>query len=114
MPGPPEGVDFRGHGLIQVRGHQNICITPHVLDRFREQVRHLTRRTTGGTLLALVACLNRYLRGWGECFERAQCSEILDRMDQWIARRVRACVAQHWRNTLWRRYPVSACMGHLG
>ena len=73
-----------------------------------------TRRTAGVSLPVLVARLNRYLRGWGEYFKRAQCSGVLDRLDLWAARRVRVYVAKRWRNALWRRYPDQYLYGRLG
>jgi group II intron reverse transcriptase/maturase len=109
-----QGVDFLGYRLIQVHGHLNLYLTPKAVTRFRDQVRQLTRRTAGVSLPALVARLNRFLRGWGEYFKRAQCSGVLDRLDLWVARRVRAYVAKRWRNTLWRRYPDQYLYGTLG
>jgi len=82
-------VDFLGYRLIRVKGHLNVNLTPAVVERCRAQVR-LTRRTAGVSLPVLGARLNEYLRGWGEYFKRAQCSGVLDRMDKWVARRVRA------------------------
>lgn len=99
---------------IQVKGHLNLYITPKAVARFRDQVRQLTRRPAGVSLPALVARLTRYLRGWGEYFKRAQCSGVLDRLDLWVARRVRAYVAKRWRNALWRRYPDQYLYGTLG
>jgi RNA-directed DNA polymerase len=109
-----QGVDFLGYRLIRVKGHLNVYLTPAVVERCRAQVRQLTRRTAGVSLPVLVARLNEYLRGWGEYFKRAQCSGVLDRMDKWVARRVRAYQAKHWRNTLWRRYPDQYLHGALG
>lgn len=109
-----QGVDFLGCRLIQGQGHLNLYITPKAVVRFRDQVRQLTRRTAGLSLPALVVRLSRYLRGWGEYFKRAQCSGVLDRLDLWVARRVRAYVAKRWRNTLWRRYPDQYLYEHLG
>jgi RNA-directed DNA polymerase len=109
-----QGVDFLGYRLIQQKGHLNLYITPKAVVHFRDQVRQLTCRTAGVSLPALVARLNRYLRGWGEYFKRAQCSGVLDRLDLWVARRVRAYVAKRWRNTLWRRYPDPYLYGTLG
>jgi hypothetical protein len=40
---------------------------PKALERFREEVRRLTRRTAGKSLRAMVFRLDRYLQGcWGE------------------------------------------------
>ena len=109
-----QGVDFLGDRRIQRKGHLNRCITPKAVASFRDHVRQLTRRTAGVSLPALVARLSRYLRGWGEYFKRAQCSGVLDRLDLWVARRVRAYVAKRWRNALWRRYPDQYLYGTLG
>ena len=76
-----QGVDFLGYRLIGQKGHLNVYLTPAVVERCRAQVRQLTRRTAGVSLPVLVARLNEYLRGWGEYFKRAQCSGVLDRMD---------------------------------
>lgn len=109
-----QGVDFLGYRLIAVKGHLNVYISAKVLDRFRDRVRELTRRTAGMSFPAMVGRLNEYLRGWGEYFKRAQASGVLDRLDQWVARRVRAYRAKRWRNIYWRRYPDQYLYGQLG
>lgn len=109
-----QGVDFLGYRLIAVKGHLNVYISPKVLERFQNEVRRLTRRTAGVSLPMMIARLNDYLRGWGEYFKRAQASGVLDRLDQWIARRVRAYRAKRWRNSYWRRYPDQYLYGKLG
>lgn len=109
-----QGVDFLGYRLIAVKGHLNAYISPKVLERFRDEVRRLTRRTAGVSLPVMIGRLNRYLRGWGEYFKRAQASGVLDRFDQWIARRLRAYRAKRWRNSYWRRYPDQYLYGKLG
>src|SRR5215510_102915 len=105
-----QGVDFLGYRLIAIKGHLNAYINPKVLERFRR----ITRRTAGVSFSTMVDRLNKYLRGWGEYFKRAQASGVLDRLDQWIARRVRAYRAKRWRNTYWRRYPDQYLYGKLG
>jgi RNA-directed DNA polymerase len=109
-----QGVDFLGYRLIAVKGHLNAYISPKVLERFRNEVRRLTQRTAGVSLPIMIVRLNDYLRGWGEYFKRAQASGVLDRLDQWIARRVRAYRAKRWRNSYWRRYPDQYLYGKLG
>ena len=61
-----QGVDFLGYRLVMRKGHLNAYITPKALERFREEVRRLTRRTAGKSLRAVVSRLDRHLRGWGE------------------------------------------------
>ena len=42
-----QGVDFLGYRLVVQKGHLNVYISPKALERFREEVRRLTRRTAG-------------------------------------------------------------------
>ena len=109
-----QGVDFLGYRLVVQKGHLNVYISPKARERFREEVRRLTRRTAGKSLRALVFRLDRYLRGWGEYFKRAQVAGVFDRYDRWILRRLRAFVAKRWRNGLWRRYSDRYFWLHLG
>jgi group II intron reverse transcriptase/maturase len=109
-----QGVDFLGYRLIAVKGRLKAYINPKVIERFRDEVRRLTRRTAGMSFVTMIDRLNFYLRGWGEYFKRAQVSGVLDRLDQWVARRVRAYRAKRWRNTYWRRYPNQYLYGKLG
>ncbi len=108
-----QGVDFLGYRLVYQKGHLNVYLSPAVVKRFRAEVRRLTRRTAGRNLRALVHRLNRYVRGWGEYFKRAQAAGIFDRLDRWITRRLRAFLARRWRNALWRRYPDEYFWTHL-
>ncbi len=109
-----QGVDFLGYRLIRQKGHLNVYITPKALERFRQEVRRLTRRTAGKSLRVMVSRLDRYVRGWGEYFKRAQAAGVFDRHDRWITRRLRAFKAKRWRNGLWRRYPDQYFWVHLG
>jgi Group II intron, maturase-specific domain len=109
-----QGVDFLGYRLVSLKGHLNVYISPKALVRFRAEVRRLTRRTAGKSLRAVVSRLDRYVRGWGEYFKRAQASGVLDRHDCWITRRLRSFMAKRWRNGLWRRYPDEYFWVHLG
>ncbi|HJU68569.1 MAG TPA: group II intron reverse transcriptase/maturase [Gemmatimonadaceae bacterium] len=109
-----QGVDFLGYRLVARKRHLNVWINPKAVERFREEVRRLTRRTAGKSLRAMVSRLNRYVRGWGEYFKRAEASGVFDRHDRWITRRLRAYVAKRWRNGLWRRYPDQYFWFQLG
>jgi hypothetical protein len=109
-----QGVDFLGFRLISRKGHLNVWVSPKALERFREEVRRLTRRTAGKSLRVLVSRLDRYVRGWGEYFKRAQVAGVFDRYDRWITRRLRAYLAKRWRNGLWQRYPDQYFWFHLG
>jgi hypothetical protein len=100
--------------LVTRKGHLNVYVSPKALERFREEVRRLSRRTAGKSLRLVVSRLNRYVGGWGEYFKRAEVAGLFDRYDRWITRRLRAFVAKRWGNGLWRRYPDTWSWSHLG
>jgi RNA-directed DNA polymerase len=77
-----QGVDFLGYRLIVRKGHLHVYISPTVLERFRAEVRRLTRRTAGRSLRVVVSRLDRDLRGWGEYFKRAEVAGVFDRYDR--------------------------------
>jgi RNA-directed DNA polymerase len=54
-----QGVDCLGYRLVVRTGHRNVWINPRALERFREEVRRLTRRTAGKSLRGMVFRLNR-------------------------------------------------------
>ena len=72
-----QGVDFLGYRLVVRKGHLNVHISPKGVERFREEVRRLTRRTAGRSLRVVVSRLDRYVRGSGEYFKRAEVAGVL-------------------------------------
>jgi RNA-directed DNA polymerase len=78
-------------------------IAPQALNRFRERVRELTQRTRGINLKEMIEELASYLKGWRGYFAFSETSTVLQRLDQWIRRRLRCFVWKQWK-TGHRRY----------
>jgi len=72
-------------------------IAPKALDRFKEKVRELTRRTRGVSLTQMVTNLSRYLQGWRGYFAYCETPSVLKDLDSWVHRRLRAFVWKQWR-----------------
>lgn len=72
-------------------------IAPKAVDRFKERVRELTRRTRGVSFEEMVANLTRYLRGWKGYFSFCETPSVLQALDSWIQRRLRAALWKQWR-----------------
>jgi RNA-directed DNA polymerase len=66
------------------------------LVRFRARVRTLTRRVRGVSLRHMVKELAAYLLGWRAYFGFCETPTILQRLDKWIRRRLRAVVWKQW------------------
>jgi RNA-directed DNA polymerase len=72
-------------------------IAPKALDRFKERVRELTRRTRGISLERMVQYLGSYLGGWRGYFGYCQTPSVLRHLDSWIRRRLRSVAWKQWK-----------------
>src|SRR5947207_82176 len=74
-------------------------IAPKAIARFKQRVRELTRRTRGVSVETMVAQLGRYLTGWRGYFGFCQTPSVMQRLDQWLRRRLRSVVWKQWKYT---------------
>jgi RNA-directed DNA polymerase len=77
---------FLGHRLLS-GGH--LGIAPQSLDRAKERVRRITRRSRGVSIEQVIDELNTFLSGWVVYFRHAECRSLLRGMDQWVRRKLR-------------------------
>lgn len=77
---------FLGHRLLPGGG---LGIAPQSLDRARGRVRQITRRNRGVSFAEVIDELNLFLTGWVAYFRHAACKSHLQRMDEWIRRKLR-------------------------
>src|SRR6266436_1873533 len=72
-------------------------IAPQAIDRFKARVRELTRRTCGQSLSQVAKELSCYLIGWRGYFGFCETPSVLDKLDQWTRRRLRAIAWKQWK-----------------
>jgi RNA-directed DNA polymerase len=72
-------------------------IAPKALQRFKQRVRELTRRTRSVSVETMVQQLNRYLIGWRGYFAFCQTPSVLQSLEQWVRRRLRSVFWKQWR-----------------
>jgi RNA-directed DNA polymerase len=72
-------------------------IAPKAIARFKQRVRELTRRTRGVSVETMVEQLGRYLTGWRGYFGFCQTPSVMQRLDQWLRRRLRSVVWKQWK-----------------
>lgn len=72
-------------------------IAPQALARLKARARELTRRTKGMSLARIVEELSRYLTRWRGYFGLCETPSVLQRLDAWIRRRLRAIVWKQWK-----------------
>lgn len=72
-------------------------IAPKALARFKERIRELTCRTRGISLERMIENLSRYLQGWRGYFGYCETPSVLQNLDSWLHRRLRAVLWKQWR-----------------
>jgi RNA-directed DNA polymerase len=60
-------------------------------------VRELTSRTRGVSIEKMAEELARYLRGWIGYFGNCETPSVLERLEEWIRRRLRAAIWKQWK-----------------
>jgi RNA-directed DNA polymerase len=76
--------------------HRQRRIAPKPVQRFKNRIRELTRRSRGKTLDAIIHELNSYLTGWKGYFGFCETPTLLRNLDGWIRRRLRAYIWDQW------------------
>jgi RNA-directed DNA polymerase len=84
------------------------------IQRFKDQIRALTRRSTPGSTLEVIQKINPVLRGWGQYYKRAHVRTLFHRLDAWIVRRLWSHRFKRWRCAGWKRLPHTTLYGELG
>ncbi len=74
-------------------------VAPKARARLKQRVRELTCRTGGRSLEQMIEDLSRYLTGWQGYFGFCQTPSVLQALDQWIRRRLRAVAWKHWKRS---------------
>jgi group II intron reverse transcriptase/maturase len=90
-------VKFLGFSFYKRKGELLIRVATRALDRCREKLRRLTKRTRSGKLEQIIQELNTYLIGWIGYFRKANTPSVFKELDEWIRRRLRQLVWKRWR-----------------
>jgi len=85
------GFSFTSAGVPKRR------IAPKAVGRFKERVRELTCRTRTRSMERMAEELSRYLRGWIGYFGKCETPSVLESLETWMRRRLRAVVWKQWK-----------------
>jgi len=72
-------------------------ISPQSVQRFKRQVRKLTRRSRGVGIQRMVNELAAYLRGWLNYYGFCETPTVLRDLDSWMRRRLRCAIWKQWK-----------------
>jgi RNA-directed DNA polymerase len=96
--GRPWSAKYLGFSLTNSRAGPKVRLHWKTLQRFKERVRQLTRRTIGRSLPRVIEELNRFLRGWWGYFGIIESLSKLAGIENWIRRRLRSLLWKQWKN----------------
>jgi RNA-directed DNA polymerase len=91
----PEERKFLGFSISNDGSERRIA--PKALDKFKAQIRDMTRRTRGLSLRQLIKELKPYIVGWRGYFGFCQTPRVLTNLEAWIRRRLRLYLWRQWR-----------------
>ena len=91
----PEERKFLGFSISNDGSERRIA--PKALDKFKAQIRDMTRRTRGFSLQQLIKELKPYIVGWRGYFGFCQTPRVLTNLEAWIRRRLRSYLWRQWR-----------------
>jgi len=92
----PEERKFLGFSIANDGSERRIA--PPALQKFKTQIRELTRRTRGQSLEQVIEGLRPYLIGWRGYFGFCQTPRVLTNLEAWIRRRLRMYLWRQWQN----------------
>src|SRR5450432_699011 len=92
----PEERKFLGFSISNDGSERRIA--PKALDKFKAQIRDLTRRTRGVSLQQVIKELKPYIVGWRSYFGFCQTPRVLTNLEAWIRRRLRLYLWRQWRS----------------
>ena len=93
-----------GFRLFRQNKQVRIGIAPKSVQRLRDKLRGLTRRTRSGLLAEVLGQVNRQVQGWVGYFRLADTPTPFKELDEWLRRRLRQLVWKRWKRgtTRWR------------
>jgi RNA-directed DNA polymerase len=83
-------------GFTVSRNGAKLKVADKAIDKLKDRVRELTRRTRGTSIGALVAELRETLLGWKAYFGIAEVLSPLREIDKWVRRKLRCYLWKQW------------------
>lgn len=90
-------VKFLGFSFYKRKGEVQVRVAGRSLERFREKLRKLTKRTRSGKIEDIIQEINIYIVGWIGYYRLAKTPSVYEGLDGWIRRRLRQMIWKRWK-----------------
>ncbi len=88
-----EEVTFLGFRVFR----HKIRVSPESVEKFKRQVKELTKRNNPLSMYEAIQKLGEYLRGWAAYFRVQEMKALFGHFDQWIRMRLRSMQLRKWK-----------------
>ena len=95
----PSKRKFLGYSFYYVKGGMKLRVHNKSYERLKEKIRKITNRNISMNFNYRIKKLNEIITGWVNYFKLAKMKRKLIELDQWIRRRLRACIWKTWKKT---------------
>ena len=83
-----------------------IRLAPQSVERVKGKLRELTRRNRSQELGERIRRINSYVGGWMGYYALAETPSVLENLNQWLRRRLRACMWKQWKRVRTRYHKL--------
>lgn len=88
---------FLGYSFLKRSGEILRRIAERSLERLKDKVRSLTRRTSAEPMPAILERINRLVKGWVGYYRFAETPSVFKELDEWLRHRLRQLLWKRWK-----------------
>lgn len=93
----PWRIKYLGYSFYQAKGKIEIRVHPKSVAKFKDKIRVITSRSNAMSMETRYLKLKQIIVGWVNYFKIANMSKIVQKLDEWIRRRIRMCYWKQWK-----------------
>ena len=91
------GMKYLGYGFYMHNGKCRLRLHEKSEAKLRRKLKQITSRSNGKGYEQRKTALRNYLQGWSEYFNLADMGSKVNKIDQWLRRRLRMCIWKAWK-----------------
>lgn len=93
----PWRIKYLGFSFYRAKGKIEIRIHPKSVEKFKDKIRVITSRSNAMSMEIRYIKLKQIIVGWVNYFKIANMGMIVQKLDEWIRRRIRMCYWKQWK-----------------
>lgn len=90
-------VKFLGYSFYKTKGEGRLRVHPKSVSKMKARIKELTSRSNGWSNDRRKEALRHYIVGWVNYFKLADMQKLLERVDEWLRRRLRMVFWKQWK-----------------